>query len=763
MSRRFRQLLTRLPVPGFLPALALLVFPMGVGAEEEHLASASPMGERMKERPTVALVLGGGGARGGAHLGVLEYLEAHRIPVDRVVGTSGGAILGGLYAAGWSPEEIREWLETMDWERALSDRPPRRNLSFRAKEDDARYLFDLEIGLGREGLRLPEGLIEGRNLDFILERAALRTADVAHFDDLPIPFRAVAVDMETGERVDLEDGRLARAIRASMSVPGVFAPVEIDGRLLADGGLSANLPVRTARELNADIVIAVDVGARLHPRENLTDIFTITTQVTTLITHRSTQEAKELLGEGDVLITPRLGDISSRDFPSALEGAPAGRAAAETAASRLQPLSVTEAEYSAWQAQQRRPARIGGRLSEIRFTGLEGLSEARLRPLMEVRVGEPLDLEGLQRDLGRIHRLGEVERVDFSLQEDDDTVLEVHVRERDLGPHQFSLGLELFDDFSGSAHYDVRLGYTRPGLNALGGELRAELQGGRTRGVRSEFYQPLRPEGDWFLATPASYQSSLFDLFDEGSRVAEYRQRRGRAGLDLGLARDRHSEWRLGIWRGREQASVRIGEPTGGSEQLDNGGLRLLYRYDSLDNAEWPREGGWIEAERRQQLGSLGSERSDRIDRVHAGRIWQLGREHVVLATEWGEGSEPLPLQDTFELGGPFSLAGLRAGELRGDRMAALRGAWFRQLGTTDTPGGGRMFAGVGLESGGAWAHGAGTGLDEVETGLHGFLGADTPLGPVTGSVGYATTGEGSVFITLGRPFHRRGGTPAPW
>lgn len=761
MSRRFNYGLRR-PLQTLVAlTLAAAVAPPVYGEDSERFPDFEL---EDGERPTVALVLGGGGARGGAHLGVLEYLEAHRIPVDQVVGTSGGAILGGLYAAGWSPEEIRDWLGDMDWELALSDRAPRRDLSFRSKEDDARYLFDLEIGLGREGLRLPEGLINGRNLDFMLTRATMRTADVVDFDELPIPFRAVAVDMESGERVDLAEGRLARAIRASMSVPGVFAPVEIDDRLLADGGLSANLPVRTAREMDADIVIAVDVGARLHPRENLTDLFTITHQVTTLITHRSTTEEKAHLKSDDILITPRLGDLGSRDFPRTLEGASAGREAAELAETRLQALAVGEAEYEEWQEQQRRAARVSGRLSEIRFSGLESLSPERLKPLMEVQVGEPLDLEDLEGDLGRIYRLGEVERVDFALEEDgEDTILEVQIRERELGAHQFSLGLELFDDFSGSAHYDVRLGYTRPSLNDLGGEARLELQGGRTRAVRSEFYQPLRAEGDWFVATPISYQSSLFDLFTDGSRTAEYRARRGRFGVDIGLADDRQSEWRLGVWRGRTQSSVRIGDPFLNGEELDTGGVRLLYRYDSLDDAEWPRAGGWLEAESRQELGTLGSDRSDRMNRLHAGRLWEFGEDHLVVAGEWGEGSEALPLQDSFELGGPFSLAGLRAGELRGDRMAALRGAWFRQLGMADTPRGGRFFGGLGLESGGAWAHGAGTGLDGVETGLQAFLGADTPLGPVTGGVGYATTGNSNVYITLGRPFHRRGEDPAPW
>lgn len=746
-----------------LLALALAAVSQEAAFAEEGEGDPPETGDG--ERPSVALVLGGGGARGGAHLGVLQYLEANRIPVDRIVGTSGGAIMGGLYASGWSPEEIEELLADMDWDLALSDRQPRRSLPFRAKEADARYLFDLEVGLDWERIRLPEGLIEGRNLGFILERATLRSAGIEDFDELPIPFRAVAADLETGDRVDLGSGRLSRAIRASMSVPGVFSPVNIDEQLLMDGGLVSNLPISTARELDADVVIAVDVGARLHSREQLTDIFTITTHVTSLITYRSTQKELEDLRDDDVLLTPHLGDISSRDFPRTLEGAPAGYAAAERAASRLEALQVPEEAYDEWRRGQRRDLGEYGELVEIRFSGLEQVSRQRLEPLMDSRIGEPLDLEVLQQDLGRIYRLGEIERVDFALIEDDDeTILEVQVEERDLGPHHFQLGLELFDDFTGSAHYDIRLGHLQPSLNALGAEWRSELQAGRTRAIRSEFYQPLRYDGALFVATPVSYESTVFDLFDsDGNRLSEFRARQARGGFDFGWAHGRHYEVRLGLWRGTQNSAVRIGGTDAEREDMDTGGARLLLRYDSLDDAEWPEDGSWLEGERRRNLGSLGADRVYTRDHLQFGRIWELGEHHLVSAGEWGEADAPLPLQESFEIGGPFSLAGLRQGELRGDRMLALRTAWFRSIGDAALPGVGRAYFGLGLDAGGAWGHGQGTSTADIEFGTSVFVGADTPLGPVVAGAGYAGTGGSGVFITLGRPFYNPGRSASPW
>ena len=214
-------------------------------------------------RPKIGLALSGGGARGAAHVGVLRVLEELRIPVDYIAGTSMGAIVGGLYASGMGPDEIEQALKEMDWDAVLRDSQPRPERSFRRKLDDRLYLSKLKTGVKDGKIGIPTAVIQGQQFNLVLNRLTVAVAEIDDFDELPIPFRAVATEIATGEEVVLGSGNLATAIRASISVPGVFAGVLIDDRLLVDGGISNNLPVSVVREMGADIVIAVDISTPL--------------------------------------------------------------------------------------------------------------------------------------------------------------------------------------------------------------------------------------------------------------------------------------------------------------------------------------------------------------------------------------------------------------------------------------------------------------------------------------------------------------------
>ncbi|MCA9687253.1 MAG: patatin-like phospholipase family protein, partial [Myxococcales bacterium] len=255
------------------------------------------------------MALSGGGARGLAHVGVLEVLEELRIPVDYVAGTSMGAIVGGLYASGLSAAEIRQVLETMDWAAMAEDAQPRRDRTYRRKEDDQRYVMNLEVGL--DGFVLPSGLRSGQRFTFELRRQTWPVVDISNFAELPIPFKAVAVDLETGERVLLERGNLAEAMRASMSLPGIFTPVEIGGRLLIDGGVVANLPIDVVREMGADIVIAVNIGDELVGRDQLGSMVAVTSQAMTI---SSAQGIAPLLEQADLVLTPSVAERGALDF-----------------------------------------------------------------------------------------------------------------------------------------------------------------------------------------------------------------------------------------------------------------------------------------------------------------------------------------------------------------------------------------------------------------------------------------------------------------
>ena len=248
-------------------AWPLIFFAPAIGAADQPEETA---------RPRIGLVLGGGGARGAAHVGVLKVLEELRIPVDYIAGTSMGSIVGGLYASGMSPQEIEREILAMDWDDLFKDYPSRADRSFRRKRDDDNYAFKARAGFNRGSIQIPLAYIRGQKFDLVLNSLSLGVVDVSDFDRLPIPYRAVAADLETGKEVVLASGSLAQAIRASMAVPAAFDPVEIDGRLLVDGGIANNVPVSVARGMGAEVFIVVDVGSGLFKREDITSALSIT-------------------------------------------------------------------------------------------------------------------------------------------------------------------------------------------------------------------------------------------------------------------------------------------------------------------------------------------------------------------------------------------------------------------------------------------------------------------------------------------------------
>ena len=312
-------------------------------------------------------MLSGGGARGSAHVGVLKVIEEKRIPVDFIAGTSMGAIIGGLYSSGLSPEEIERILASTDWNDLFSDRPSRQHLSFRRKQEDLDSLWKIEMGW-KKGLTFPASLIAGDKLMFYLRKVTLHTHGVSSFDDLPIPFRAVATDVESGDAVVLSKGDLPEALRASMAIPGVFGAEEIEGRLLVDGFLSQNLPVSVARDRGVSVIIAVDVGSLLSKRTELTSVFAFANQTLTMMSRKNTKEQLALLRQGDILIEPKLGEMAGLDFSRTADAVTLGAEAAQKALANFSG-ALSEQEYAAWRAAKRRPLTETLKIDSVRVEG----------------------------------------------------------------------------------------------------------------------------------------------------------------------------------------------------------------------------------------------------------------------------------------------------------------------------------------------------------------------------------------------------------
>src|SRR6186713_987586 len=304
---------------------------------------AAPRAEA--SRPRIGLVLSGGGARGAAHIGVLKVLEENHVPIDAIAGTSMGAVVGGLYASGLSAADIERIMTSVDWEDAFRDRPARKDLNFRRKLEDQNFLVKFPLGLKSRRFRLPRGLVQGQKLTQILRSLTLPVSQVQSFDDLAIRFRAIATDIVTGDRVVLDHGDLTTAMRASLSAPGVFSPVDSEGRMLVDGGLSSNLPVDVAREMGVDILIVVDCGFPLLERGKLDSVATVSNQMLAILIRHNTAEQRKTLKDSDVLIDPALGDFSSLDFSQHAKAMRLGEEAARGQTQRLSALSVPPEEF----------------------------------------------------------------------------------------------------------------------------------------------------------------------------------------------------------------------------------------------------------------------------------------------------------------------------------------------------------------------------------------------------------------------------------
>ncbi|MEQ8205594.1 MAG: patatin-like phospholipase family protein, partial [Woeseia sp.] len=417
------------------------------------------------ERPRIGLVLGGGGARGAAHIGVLRELERLRIPIDAVAGTSMGAIVGGLYAAGKSPADLEEIVSSLDWSGSFNDRTARRDLQFRRKQDDSAYPIQFELGVRDGSLRLPRGLIQGQKLGHILRELTLATASIDSFDDLPIPFRAVASDIATGEAYEMSSGDLSRAMRASMSAPGIFSPVVVDGHTLVDGGLVGNVPVDTIHAMGVDIVIAVDVEFPLYSPDQLDSALGITAQMLTILIRKETLRQLESLDDDDILIRPELGEFGSSNFAEITEAIEPGAVATRELEDKLTPYSLDETAWQQHLAARSLEARPTPELDFVRVVNGSPLSARVLESRLNTRPGDQLDTQQLANDAANLYGLDLYESVDYRIvREGDETGVEFDAQPKSWGPNYLNFGIQLEDDFDGTTAFNLSARLTRAGV-----------------------------------------------------------------------------------------------------------------------------------------------------------------------------------------------------------------------------------------------------------------------------------------------------------
>ena len=732
----------------------LLALGLALCAAGSSLAQRAPDSKPSAGAPRVGLVLSGGGARGLAHVGVLKVLEELRVPVHCVTGTSMGAIVGGAYAAGTPPAELEDFVRKADWNEVFRDSPPRTELSTRRKIDEYKTLFAPEYGVTRQGLVLPKGVIAGVSIEGFFRSLTQPAIDVTDFNKLPIPFRAVAAEIETGEAVVLSHGSLARALRASMSVPGALSPVEIDGRLLVDGGIADNLPITVARKLCADVLIAVNISTPALTREQITSALSVAGQLINFLGKVNVERQLNSLGARDVLIAPELGDISAASFERSADAIRIGEEAARALSVSLSRYSLPPEQYAALRRRQVAEKKPLGAVDEIRFEGLHRTNPGVLRALVSSKPGEPLTEEQVSADLRRIYGRGDFESIDYQIQpEPGRRVLVIQPQEKAWGPDYLRFGLGLATDFQGQNIFNLLAQYRRTWLNTNGGEWLTEAQIGKENFLATEFIQPLEQRGRYFVAPYARIGQNTQAVFSDGNRVGEYETKESRIGIDGGVFLGTLGEARLGaVWRNVKATTVTGPEVLPDAKET-TAGLRALLYIDQLDNAWFPRQGYRTTATAYAAEESFGSEHQYRRLTGEAVAAWSWSAHTANVKISGGTDLQSnMPGYENFRLGGPLRLSGYRIDEFSGDRFAFGRLMYYnRALRLPDILGSG-VFAGASLEVGKMEARSAGQSSAGTISSASVFLAASTFAGPAYFGFGLGENGNYCVYLLLGAP-----------
>ena len=717
------------------------------------LLAAPPVSEPPK--PRIGLVLSGGAARGLAHIGVLKALEEQGIKIDAIAGTSMGAVIGGLYASGYKIDELEKLALGINWQQALSDAPPRKDVPFRRKQDDRDFLVKQKLSFRDDGsLGLPLGVIQGQNLALLLESLLAHASDIRDFDKLPIPFRAVATDIVSGEKRVFRKGHLPQVIRASMSIPAVFAPVEVNGQLLVDGGMVDNIPLDVAREMGVDIAIVVDIGTPLRNRKQLATVIDVLNQSITLMTQRNSQEQLATLHPNDILIQPPLAGFGVTDFGRAQEMIDAGYRATRILDARLTALRPAEPAAPQLTA-ARDPSQRTPLISAIKVENDSKVDDSVIRYYIRQPLGEPLDLGRLQTDMGTLYGLDYFEQVHYRVvHKGRDNTLVISARGKRSGTDYLRLGLNLSDDMRGDSAFNLGASYRINGINRLGAEWLTRAQIGDQQELYTEFYQPLDVGSRYFVAPYLRAESTNVESVMDNDPIAEYRLERYGFGLNVGRQIGNNGEIRFGVGEAWGEANVRIGERDLPKVSFTEGFYELKYSFDSLDNVYFPHSGENIGLSLRQFDQGLGSDQDYRQLEFKLDKALSDGSNTWVFGGRYGRTlnkAEVVP--SSFLLGGARQLSGFRQDAISGQNINLTRAVYYRRLTPRaylplDFP----LYIGASLERGRAWDND-----NDFDSGYINaasiFLGFDTPLGPLNFSYGFNDDGQKALYLNLGQTF----------
>lgn len=704
-------------------------------------------------RPRIGLVLGGGGAKGGAHIGVLKVLEELRVPVDCIAGTSMGAIVGAAYSTGLSAEELAKLVTAVNWKETLES-APREGYTVRRKALDFLFTNGFEFGVRDGRIVFPGGIVPTQQIEGLFRRIVAGARQTADFNRLPIPFRAVATDLESGDMRVFDRGDLAVAMRASMAVPAAFAPVEVDGRLYVDGMLVRNLPVDVARKLCADVIIAVPLGNPVASRENLGNALAVAGQAMNIAIESNEKAQLATLTDRDVSVPVILKDISSGDFYKVPEAISIGEAAARKAAASLARYSLPPREYAAWRADLHKVTSVAkARIDEVRLVGLKVTNPEVVRTFIESKPGEIYDPAKAEADATHLVERGDYSSVSSQLvTEDGRNVLVFNATEKAWGPNYIKFDGNLATDFKGDLSWGLRVDYEKRWLNDLGGEFRVAGQIGRPGLFLAQFYQPVE-RTQTFYVMPSLYGSrARQSVYDKNSEVAQFDVSRYGVRLEGGAALGGWGDLRLGVQRGKVNAHKDVGEDwVKAPGRNDVGAATARFYYDTLDKRLWSTQGTLANVSAYVSKTGLGAEENYKALEGRVGTTFSFGRNVFSVGARGGtDMGSHAPSYDQFKLGGLFQFSGYRVGQLIGREYALGVVTYRRRIGDLDESFGTGVYAGASLEAGNVWKRPDGTSAHGVITSGSLYVGVDSKLGPIYLGYGRSEGGRSTVYLYIG-------------
>lgn len=746
---RYWHFLFFLPILILSSPVAAQQAPQPLPSANQDSNTATPAIPRTN-RPKIGVALEGGGALGLAHIGVLQWFEDHHIPVDYIAGTSMGGLVGGLYAAGKSPSQLRELVERQNWDIIIGGRTQYQDLSFRRKEDLRAYPNSLVVGL-KDGLTLPAGLNAGQEISLLIDHESLPYSRLDSFDQLPIPFRCVATDLVSGKEVVFQDGSLARAMRATMSIPGLFSPVRDGERVYVDGGLIGNLPTDVVRQMGADIVIAVHLETAPAKPEDIQSLFSVLRRSVEVVIREN--EIRGLSG-ADLIINVNLRDFTSLDYPKATNIIEKGAGAVEGKALVLAPYSLNDAEWQNFV--QIRDARKRSLVPVPRFVHVEGTSaegQKQLERSLKTLVNKPLDPQALDKILNRLTGIGRYDSAGYRMgEENGQPGLIVTVREKNYAPPTIQFGFEMDGSENDNVNFTLASRLTFMDVAGYRSEWRTDVLFGNTYGVASELYRPFTASSKWFFAPHANAADTAFYVYRKSDPLADYRVARANIGTDFGYTFNRFVEVRIGYEVGYLNARLRLGTLQFSSVEGRTGAFKLHFLVDHTDDPVIPRRGFGAESTVRWFESSPQAAQQFPTMQLNLRYFQPITRPASLFVA--AEGGTTFGYQNTgipqFFLGGPLRLSAYGTNELFGNQYYTFRAGYLHEIASLPPFLGKKIYAVGNYEFGKMYGFANQTKFpNDVAAGVI----AQTAFGPffIGGSIG--DSGHQKWFFQLGRVF----------